>query len=69
MIWEGNEVVEINWNGGYYREGGTVIYNGQVKTIKRLETDIVRSPFGIFENTHVLKITTEDGQVIESVGR
>jgi hypothetical protein len=60
---------EINWNDGYYREGGTIIHHGQVKTIKHLETDVFQNSSSIFDRKSLLRITTVDGKVIESIGR
>ena len=60
---------EILWNGGYYREGGSVIHNGQIKTIKTLEIDFLPRGTSIFDRKRVLRIITEDGKVIESVER
>lgn len=57
---------EINWNGGYYRVGGTVFYGGMTKIIQSLEVE--HTGF-MLNQTSILKITTEDGQIIESVGR
>lgn len=60
---------EVLWNGGYYREGGSVIYNGQIKTIKRLEIDFIPKGASIFDRKRLLRVITEDGKVIESVER
>lgn len=60
---------EINWNGGYYREGGSIFYNGEVKTIKKLEIDVIQMGSSIFDRKQLLRITTEDGKVIESIER
>ena len=60
---------EINWNGGFYREGGTFIYNGQVKTIEKLETDVTQCGSSVFDSKPLLRVTTNDGNVIELLSR
>lgn len=60
---------EIQWNGGVYREGGTLLYQGEVKTIQSLEVNNVPTGRSIFDRMEVLKITTTDGKTIESIRR
>lgn len=60
---------EINWNGGYYRKGGTLLHNGEVKMIKQLETDVVQTGASIFDRIPLLRVTTEDGKTVEIQGR
>lgn len=60
---------EINWNGCYYKEGGTLLHNGEVKIIKQLETDVVQNGTSIFDRTLLLRVITEDGKIVEIQGR
>lgn len=60
---------EINWNGGYYIVGGTVIHRGDVKIIKSLEIDVEQTGSSIFDRRNVLKVTTVDAEIIEIVER
>lgn len=59
-------MTEIQWNGGVYREGGTLLYQGEVKVIQSLEVNNVPTGRSIFDRMEVLKITTTDGKIIES---
>lgn len=56
---------EISWNGGYYREGGTVICHGEVKTVKHLDIFIEQKTPNIFDRKRVLRVETTDGNIIE----
>lgn len=56
---------EVVWNGGLYRVGGTLIYNGGIKVIKSIDTTVNQKGPSIFDRNQVLIIITEDGTTIQ----
>lgn len=56
---------EINWNGGNYREGGTVINNGEISRIKKISIFVDQKTPSIFDRKQVLRVETEDGKILE----
>lgn len=53
----------INWNGG------SIINNGNIKTIATLEIKTIQAGSSIFDRKELLVVATSDGEIIESLSR